>query len=590
MLKEFDEQGQKAIVIAESISFDFGHQNVGSEHLLLSLLKIKDNDLKKQLELYDVTAKMIEEDIKRLFGVNDNQPFYLEYSQNLKNILERSIEYTKQHQQDKVTINNIAISLLQETESVAYELLQKYHIDTLEIIYQLQEKTAYETSLDQINTLININKKVSNKNYKIIGREKELNQIQTILAKKEKNNVLIIGEAGVGKTAIIEKLAMLINENKVIEPIKNKIIYELSLTSLVAGTKYRGEFEEKFKKIIDKAKQLNNVIIFIDEIHNVIGAGGAEGAIDASNILKPFLARKEITVIGATTVDEYYKHFLKDHAMNRRFTIVNLKENTKEETIEIIKGIKSYYETYHKLIIDNKTINQLVSLVDIHLKNKTYPDKAIDILDLACVTAKANNENKLTEKTIIKTIENTQNINLQTTYNQQKLNNLLPSQQEPIKQILAYLPKKPKNLPLSLIIKGINYKTLQTLSKILNYNYLKINLNQYQSYYTNQQLFNKSSPLLITIQNKPHTILVLENINQISDELLYNFIQIIAEGYYEISYKRKVNFENTIILFVEDNLQQGIGFKKDNYLTNMIDQELINKVNGIIEYLLEKQI
>lgn len=590
MLKEFDEQGQKAIVIAESISFDFGHQNVGSEHLLLSLLKIKDNELKKQLELNNLTATMIEEDIKRLFGINDNQPFYLEYSQNLKDILERSIEYTKQHQQDKVTINNIAISLLKQKDSVAYELLQKYHIDTLEIIYHLQEKTAYETSLDQINTLININKKVTNKNYKIIGREKELEQIQTILAKKEKNNVLIIGEAGVGKTAIIEKLAMLINEDKVIEPIKNKIIYELSLTSLVAGTKYRGEFEEKFKKIIDKAKQLNNVIIFIDEIHNIIGAGGAEGAIDASNILKPFLARKEITVIGATTIDEYYKHFLKDHAMNRRFTIVNLKENTKEETIEIIKGIKTYYETYHNLTIDNQTINQLVSLVDKHLKNKTYPDKAIDILDLACVKAKSNNEKQLTLKTIIKTIEDTQNINIQTTYNQQTLNNLLTTKQEPIKQILSYLPKKPKNLPLSLIIKGINHKTLQTLSKVLNYNYLKINLNQYQSYYTNQQLFNKSSPLLITIQNKPHTILVLENINQISEELLYNFIQIIAEGYYEISYKRKVNFENAIILFVEDNLQQNLGFKKNSYLTNIIDEELINKVQGIIEYLPEKQI
>ncbi|WP_333576815.1 AAA family ATPase, partial [Faecalibacillus intestinalis] len=231
----------------------------------------------------------------------------------------------------------------------AYEILQKYHVDVEEVIYLLQEKSAFETPLDQIPTLVNINKKVKTKKYKIIGRENEIDQVCTILSKKEKNNVLIIGEAGVGKSALVEKLAMMINQGKVVDSLKNKIIYELSLSSLVAGTKYRGEFEEKFKKIIDKVKDLDNVIIFIDEIHNVIGAGGAEGAIDASNILKPYLARKDMTVIGATTIDEYYKHFEKDHAMNRRFSIVTLKENTKEETLEILKGIKGYYESYHAM-------------------------------------------------------------------------------------------------------------------------------------------------------------------------------------------------------------------------------------------------
>ena len=248
MLKEFDEQAQKAIVVAESISFDFGHQNVGSEHLLLSLLKMHDNQLKRLLKKYKVNEEVVEEDIKRLFGTSEDQPFYMEYSQSVKKILERSMEEAQKKNQDQVTLNLLTISLLKEKESVAYEILQKYHVDVEELIYLLQEKSAFETPLDQISTLVNINKKVKNKKYKIIGRENEIEQICTILSKKEKNNVLIIGEAGVGKSAIVEKLAMMINHHQVVDSLKNKIIYELSLSSLVAGTKYRGEFEEKFKK------------------------------------------------------------------------------------------------------------------------------------------------------------------------------------------------------------------------------------------------------------------------------------------------------------------------------------------------------
>ena len=192
LLREFDEQAQKAIVVAESLSFDFGHQNVGSEHLLLSLLKIHDNQLKRLLQKYDVNDAAVEEDIKRLFGTNDDQPFYMEYSQSVKRILERSIEYAKDKNQDQVTLNILIISLLKEKESVAYEILQKYHVDVEEVIYLLQEKSAFETPLDQIPTLVNINKKVKTKKYKIIGRENEIDQVCTILSKKEKNNVLII--------------------------------------------------------------------------------------------------------------------------------------------------------------------------------------------------------------------------------------------------------------------------------------------------------------------------------------------------------------------------------------------------------------
>lgn len=594
LLREFDEQAQKAIVVAESLSFDFGHQNVGSEHLLLSLLKIHDNQLKRLLQKYDVNDAVVEEDIKRLFGTNDDQPFYMEYSQSVKRILERSIEYAKDKNQDQVTLNILIISLLKEKESVAYEILQKYHVDVEEVIYLLQEKSAFETPLDQIPTLVNINKKVKTKKYKIIGRENEIDQVCTILSKKEKNNVLIIGEAGVGKSALVEKLAMMINQGKVVDSLKNKIIYELSLSSLVAGTKYRGEFEEKFKKIIDKVKDLDNVIIFIDEIHNVIGAGGAEGAIDASNILKPYLARKDMTVIGATTIDEYYKHFEKDHAMNRRFSIVTLKENTKEETLEILKGIKGYYESYHQIKIDNVLLKELIELVDCHIKNRTYPDKAIDILDLSCVKAKFYHEKELTKNRIVETIEKYLNITIHHQMDYQKLekqlNKDILGQEKGIHQMIETFQHK--QLPISFFIYGPTScgKTLtaKSLAKYLNYHYLKLDMNQYQESHSLYKLLEtyheKPILLLSTLQSYPHTVLLLDHIDQACEEIIHLFSQILDDGYYEDQAKRKISFENVVFIMSQTCTSRCcMGFKKSRQ-TKYLKHELFDKVDQIIEY------
>lgn len=594
LLREFDEQAQKAIVVAESLSFDFGHQNVGSEHLLLSLLKIHDNQLKRLLQKYDVNDAVVEEDIKRLFGTNDDQPFYMEYSQSVKRILERSIEYAKDKNQDQVTLNILIISLLKEKESVAYEILQKYHVDVEEVVYLLQEKSAFETPLDQIPTLVNINKKVKTKKYKIIGRENEIDQVCTILSKKEKNNVLIIGEAGVGKSALVEKLAMMINQGKVVDSLKNKIIYELSLSSLVAGTKYRGEFEEKFKKIIDKVKDLDNVIIFIDEIHNVIGAGGAEGAIDASNILKPYLARKDMTVIGATTIDEYYKHFEKDHAMNRRFSIVTLKENTKEETLEILKGIKGYYESYHQIKIDNVLLKELIELVDCHIKNRTYPDKAIDILDLSCVKAKFYHEKELTKNRIVETIEKYLNITIHHQMDYQKLekqlNKDILGQEKGIHQMIETFQHK--QLPISFFIYGPTScgKTLtaKSLAKYLNYHYLKLDMNQYQESHSLYKLLEtyheKPSLLLSTLQSYPHTVLLLDHIDQACEEIIHLFSQILDDCYYEDQAKRKISFENVVFIMSQTCTSRCcMGFKKSRQ-TKYLKHELFDKVDQTIEY------
>lgn len=600
MLTKFDEQSQKAIVIAESLAFDFGHTNVGSEHLLLSLLKIQESKLKKLLEKYHVDDEVIEEDIKRLFGQNDEQPFYLEYSEKIKQILERSMDISKKKNQSQVTLNVLTIALLQVKESVAIELLKKYNVDIEDIIYILNEKTAYETRLDQIHSLVNLNKKVKDKKYQVIGRQEEIDKICAILSKKEKNNVLIIGEAGVGKSALVEKLAMLINEKKVPDNLKHKIIYELSLSSLVAGTKYRGEFEDKFKKIIDKIKELDNVIIFIDEIHNLIGAGGAEGAIDASNILKPYLARKDMTMIGATTLEEYYNHFEHDHAMNRRFSLVTLKENTKEETYQILKGIKSYYEDYHHIKIDNSILKELIQLVDEYLKNRTYPDKAIDILDLSCVKAHFHHETHLTKERIIHTIENYLSIQIHQNIDFDQLlkqmNQHIIGQKQGIQQLIQQLKTK---LFSSILISGTTgigkSETAKALAKYLNFHFIRLDMTQYQDSFSLSKIlgsppgyvgFNQPSLFLTELQSYPHSVLLLDEIDKAHQDVLNLFLQVLDEGYIEDNKKRKIYFHNVIIIMTyHDKINKYLGFKKINHKkkTNLSD-EFLNRIDQIIEY------
>lgn len=600
LLTKFDEQSQKAIVIAESLAFDFGHTNVGSEHLLLALLKLQESKLKALLLKYDVTDGVIEEDIKRLFGTNEEQPFYLEYSDVLKKILEASITLSKDKNYNQVTLNILIISLLQAKESVAQELLKKYQVDIGDLLFILNEKTAFETRLDQIPSLVNLNKKVKNKAYQIIGREKEIEQICTILSKKEKNNVLIIGEAGVGKSAVVEKLAMLINEKKAPKGLEHKIIYELSLSSLVGGTKYRGEFEEKFKKIIDKIKEINDVIIFIDEIHNLIGAGGAEGAIDASNILKPYIARKDMTIIGATTLDEYYSHFEHDHAMNRRFSVVTLKENTKEETYQILLGIKKYYEEYHHITISNHILKELIELVDEYIKNRTYPDKAIDILDLSCVKAGFHKEKELKKERIVHTLENylSIHINKKTDFDGLKkyLNQHIIGQKEGIDQLVDQLQHK---LFSSFMITGTTgigkSETAKLLAKYLHFHFIRLDMTQFKDAFSMTKIigsppgyvgYNQPSLLLSELQSYPHSLLLLDEIDKAHKDILNLFLQVLDEGYLEDSRKRKIYFNNVIIVMTcHASGSKYLGFKKVSHKAHVrLSEEFINRIDKIIDY------
>lgn len=610
MLTKFNEQAQKAIVIAESIAFDLGHNNVGSEHLLLSLLKMSDSKLKSLLQEYNVDDKKIYNDIVRLFGENDSQPFYMEYSDVVKDILESSIKITKEKGKNKVTLSILTIAILQVKESVALELLKKYHVEIDDVIFKLNENSELESKLDQVQSMVNLNKKVKKEEYHVVGREQEIEQLCTILCKKEKNNALIIGEAGVGKSALVEKLARRINEKNVPKGLEKTLIYELSLAGIVAGTKYRGEFEEKLKKIIDKVRDVENVVIFIDEIHNIIGAGGAEGAIDASNILKPYLARKDITIIGATTLEEYYKHFEKDQAMNRRFSLVTLKENSKEETVEILNNVKQYYEQFHAIEISEESLLYLVEKVDMYIRNRTFPDKAIDILDLACVKTKFNQKHIITKETIKMVIEEYTLIKIDEeidfTKATDKLKDDIIGQNHAIDTIIKQLQlsksasRKPQAVFMFVGNSGIGKtKMAKELSKVLNRHLIRLDMSEYKNATSVQKIigsppgyvgYDTPSLLLPKLSTHPKSIILLDEVEKAHTDVLNLFLQVFDEGYLEDNQKRKIYFDNTIIVMTSNvgNSYSMLGFKKTSTpvikLTSMFSDEFINRIDEVIQF------
>ena len=548
MLTQFHEKAQKAIVIAESIAFDLGHSSVGSEHLLLSLLKMKDSPFSKILKAYHVDDEMIYEDIVRLFGEKDIQPFYMEYSEVVKKILEDAMSMSEAKKEAKVSLNTLSIALLMQKESVAVELLNKYHVPFDDVKKELSEEKSLLHELDLIHELTNFNNLVKKQERLMIGRDKELEQLFLTLCKKEKNNALLIGKAGVGKTALVEKLALKINSHEVPTALKNKVIYELSLSSIVAGTKYRGEFEEKFKKIIDKVIQAKDAILFIDEIHNLIGAGGAEGAIDASNILKPYLARKDLTIIGATTIEEYYKYFEKDQAMNRRFAVIKLNENTIEETFDILKGLKTQYEDYHHIHIPEERLQDVIDLCDQYLIQRVFPDKALDVLDLACVKAVFLEKHELEKHDIEKVIEEITGMNILDTFSYQHLikqmkeeiigqDQAIATMIESLESLSQYPhPQKPSGIYLLVGHSGIGKtQTAKVLAKLLNRHFIKLDMSEYSEPSSVSKIigsppgyigYDDHSSLLHEIILHPNSVLLLDEIEKAHPQVMHLFLQV----------------------------------------------------------------
>lgn len=395
----FTEKANKSLNAAVKAAEDLGHTYIGSEHILLGLLSDTSTVAGAVLAAHNITYADIEEELKRSIGVGvptELQPD--DFTPRSKNILETSVAFARQMGQQLVGTEHVLLAIAREGSCSATLLLSRAGISMQDIVNDVSKAlmggTANagtdnkdggkenESMLSQFGRDLTKLAK-DGKIDPVIGRQKEIERVIQILSRRTKNNPCLIGEPGVGKTAIAEGLALKIVSGEVPELLKDKKIYSLDLTGMVAGTKYRGDFEERIKKVIDEVKNAKDVILFIDEVHTLIGAGSAEGAADAANILKPSLARGELQIIGATTIEEYRKHIEKDAALERRFQPVMVDEPSQEEAIEILKGIKDKYEAHHKVKITDEAIESAVKLSTRYIGDRYLPDKAIDLIDEA---------------------------------------------------------------------------------------------------------------------------------------------------------------------------------------------------------------
>ena len=398
MMQRFTDDAQRVLSFAQEAALELGHDYVGTEHVLIGLLKVKNGVAAKALNELGLSAETIIEDVEEHIGRGNKKASSVYMTPRVKHVLELAVEVANHMNHNYVGTEHILLGLLSDGGGVAVGILRNHNIrandivDTIRTILGSSDSASHSgedrkdnSSLGELadfSTDLNESAK-QGKIDPVIGRDKEIARVIQILSRRTKNNPVLIGEPGVGKTAIAEGLAQRIVNGNVPEILRSKRIISLSISSMLAGAKYRGEFEERLKKAIDEVQKHDDMIIFIDEIHTLVGAGATEGAMDAANILKPALARGEFQVIGATTLDEYKKHIEKDAALERRFQPVLVGEPSEEDALEILKGLRDRYEAFHKAKITDEALEAAVSLSSRYITDRFLPDKAIDVVDEA---------------------------------------------------------------------------------------------------------------------------------------------------------------------------------------------------------------
>lgn len=680
MFSRFSEEAQKALILAKKEMNNLRHPYVGSEHLFLSILSMKDLEIVSVLASYNITYEVFKKELIRIVGVGKESNEWFLYTPLLKRVIETAILNSKEKGEVEVSVNELVLAILEEGEGVAIRLLIGLNIDVDEIYNSISKDSkvsnkALHKKLLVEDFAVNLNKKiVGNEVDPVIGRDDEIKSLIEILCRRGKNNPLLIGEAGVGKTAIVEELARRIVEGNVPKTLKGKTILSLPMASLVAGTKYRGEFEERVSKILKELEENDDIIVFIDEVHTIVGAGGAEGAIDASNIIKPALARGKIQLIGATTTYEYHNFIEKDKALNRRFQIIMIEEPSNNKTKEILKKLKPLYEAYHFVSISDDIIDLIVELSDTYIYEYYQPDKSIDILDEVCTKASLLESKNDTELLKI-------NIELQEVISNKKKAimkqdfDLASTYKEKEKELLTkknglelnlMTKRKPKKITKEMVADVIYLKTKipvyeinkssrkiinnldKSLKKIVlgqdeiitdlcnrvkkvrlgfqdkphiesflfcgrtgvgktllvkefanllygDANFIRLDMSEYKEAHTVSKIigsppgyvgFDNHLTVLDTIRMHPHSVILLDEIEKASGEVMKLFLQVLDEGVLTDSRGRKVRFDN-VFLFMTTNLgfsKESIGFteSKNNIdIEEFLGVEFVNRIGKI---------
>ncbi|KRP31004.1 MAG: NDP-hexose 4-ketoreductase, partial [Actinobacteria bacterium BACL2 MAG-120507-bin38] len=401
MFERFTDRARRVVVLAQEEARMLNHNYIGTEHILLGLIHEGEGVAAKGLESLGISLEAVRSQVEEIIGQGQQAPSgHIPFTPRAKKVLELSLREALQLGHNYIGTEHILLGLIREGEGVAAQVLVKLGADlnrvrqqVIQLLSGYQGKEAVTAGpaegvpstsliLDQFGRNLTTAAR-EGKLDPVIGREKEIERVMQILSRRTKNNPVLIGEPGVGKTAVVEGLAQAIVKGDIPETLKDKQLYSLDLGALVAGSRYRGDFEERLKKVLKEIRTRGDIILFIDEIHTLVGAGAAEGAIDAASILKPMLARGELQTIGATTLDEYRKHLEKDAALERRFQPIQVAEPSLTHTIEILKGLRDRYESHHKVSINDDAIVAAATLADRYIADRFLPDKAIDLLDEA---------------------------------------------------------------------------------------------------------------------------------------------------------------------------------------------------------------
>ena len=626
------------------------HEFVTLEHLLLSLLDMP--EISEIIENCNGDINQLREQLKSFIDKNtpkieNNESQEIQTTLGFQRVLQRAVFQVQSSGQKEVNGRNVLVALFSEKQSQAAYLLSKQDITRLDIVsyishgndvkqqYRIEsDKTKEKDTKENTNFLskytINLNQLVTeNKNDLLIGREDELNRIIQVLSRRKKNNPLLVGDTGVGKTAIVEGLARLISENKAHESLSSTEILSLDMGALLAGSKYRGDFEKRLKNIIEEIKEKSKAILFIDEIHTVIGAGAVSGSVmDASNILKPFLTNGDVCCIGSTTYSEYRKIFEKDHAFSRRFQKIDIDEPSAQDTIKIIEGIISKFESFHDVKYEQESIYACVELSEKYLSDRNFPDKAIDVIDEAGAYFKlqANKKNQTTisrsniedvvalmaqipsknvsrsDKDIIKTLERDlklvifgQDKAIESLVSSIKISRSIISDDD--KPIGSFLFSGPTGVGKTEISKQLSF--------LMGIDLIRIDMSEYMEKHSVSRLigappgyvgYEQGGLLTDSVNQKPHSIVLLDEIEKAHPDIFNILLQIMDHGVLTDSNGRKIDFKNILLIMTtnagaEQMSRSSMGFTNQDHtkdsiyeLEKIFSPEFRNRLDSVIEF------
>lgn len=684
MFSKFSDESQKILIRSKKEMMEFHHPYVGSEHLLLAILKYK-NDISEKLKEEGITYDTFKKEVLRVVGVGEDENKWFLFTPLLNRVIETSIIISRELNFNEVEVTHLFLALLEEGDGVALRILSTLNVDIDGLYEEFSTKSVDKKLKHKKKLLIEefgidlTEKALKGETDPVVGRDDEIEKLINILSRRSKNNPLLVGEAGVGKTAVVEELARRISNDEVPEHLKRKRIISVEIASLVAGTKYRGEFEERVSKILREIETRDDIIIFIDEVHTIVGAGGAEGAIDASNILKPSLARGKFKLIGATTLEEYKKTIEKDKAFDRRFQKIEIAEPTEEKTYQILLELKELYCSFHGVSIDNDLLKKIIKLSNKYIHNRMQPDKSIDILDEVCSKvqlkkSKEQNQIRLIKGKLEKLEKEKNNFVAKQDFKNALI--LRDKEKELLSQKNELIFKNFKNMKLKKVslrdieevifektgipifnmengsLKSLglifdelsekvlgqdnNIKTLCQFTKRLKMglssldrpasflfvgptgvgktylskeyakliggenSLIRLDMSEFREGHTISKILGSPSGyvgyddgknILEEVRNNPFSVILLDEIEKASTEVLNLFLQILDEGYIKDSTGKKICFQHATIIMTS-NIgfgKEDIGFCKDSSSVNsklkeFLSVEFLNRIDEVIVF------